>query len=168
MPKSLKVNLPPTWSDHSAENPNGPPTYLRDASDTPGPLQISWAWYNSGKEPNPTDQDLIELARRFESRVGGEVLSTTCGDCTIGRYGTAVFRAAEMPRIQVWLLSNGRDFVTVTHINPVEPDADEVAEAQSIVELLRIENTDEEPVQRKPSAGIVSTVRRFLGQNRKP
>jgi hypothetical protein len=166
MPKSLRINLPPTWSDHSAENPDGPPTYLRDSSDTPGPLQVSWAWYKSGKVPNPTDQDLIDLARASQKTFGGELLSTSSGACAIGRYGTVVLRTADMPRIQVWRLSNGRDIVTVTHICPVELEADEVAEAQLIVELLRIENRDEEPVQTKRSAGIVSSLLKLLGHDR--
>src|SRR5207237_5537853 len=70
MGNRLQMHLLPDWSDHSHENPDGPPTYLRDTSEVPGPLQVSWAWYESGEVPNPSDEDLISLAtgaqRSFE------------------------------------------------------------------------------------------------------
>src|SRR5688572_30273383 len=63
MADRLRVKLLPGWADYSDENPDGPPTFLRDTSASPGPLQVSCAWYESGAVPNPNDDDLIALAK---------------------------------------------------------------------------------------------------------
>ena len=137
MGNRLQVHLLPDWSDHSHENPDGPPTYLRDASDAPGPLQVSWAWYQSGEVPNPSHEDLISLAkgvqRSFDSP---ELVETGSGACALGRYGTAVFRCKDFGRVQAWYLSNGRDIITVTHIAGADVDPIEVREAQQIVRAV--------------------------------
>ena len=133
----VKVQLPNGWSDHSRENPG---TYLRDDSAVPGPLQVSVALYEGGEIPNPSEQDLVDMCRELGAQQNcGEALETGSGRCVFGNFGTAVFRTAEDPRIQLWRLSNGRDFVLVTHICPAEPDAKEVAEADQIVQSLTLE-----------------------------
>jgi hypothetical protein len=163
MDKRVKVNLLPGWTDYSYENPEGPPTFLRDASSESGPLQVSWAWYASGKEPNPTDEELIGLAKGFGKGFDEpELLETSSGKCAIGRYGTAVFRTKESARVQAWYLSNGRDFVTVTHIGVGQPEPEEVAGAQQIVEQLRIVEVAEQPQERDRRGGIGSLFRKLL------
>jgi len=42
--------------------------------------------------------------------------------------------------MQFWQLSNGRDFILVTYISPAEPDPQEVAEAQEIVDCLDLKD----------------------------
>ena len=54
--------------------------------------------------------------------------------------GSAIFRHREFPRMQFWQLSNGRDFILVTYISPAEPDPQEVAEAQEIVDCLDLKD----------------------------
>jgi len=165
MENRLCVQLLPDWSDHSHENPDGPPTYLRDTSADPGPLQVSWAWYESGEVPNPSDDDLISLAigvqKSFESP---QLNETRAGSCTIGRFGTAVFRCKDYGRVQAWYLSNGRDIITVTHIAGEDVDPIEVKEAQQIVEQLAIGRADNPPMQRAGAAGIFSGVRKWFGR----
>jgi hypothetical protein len=139
MPKRLQVSLLPEWADYSHTNPDGGPTFYRRGSEPDNPLQLSWAWYRGGKEPRPTDEALIRLSSRTFDRVDGfELRETAAGPCAIGRFGTAVARAAGLPRLQSWHLSNGLDFLMVTHVCGTEPTAAEVAEAQQIVAALVI------------------------------
>lgn len=158
------MNLVPGWSDFSHENPDGPPTFLRDASPSPGPLQISCAWHTSGDEPNPNDRDLIGLTEgagaSFEMP---KLLESYSGACAIGRFGTAVFRCKDAARVQAWYLSNGRDFINVTHICSEDVEPTEIREAQKIAEDLRIEPADEPSMQRSKAAGMLSRIGKWFG-----
>jgi hypothetical protein len=134
--KRLQVRLLPNWAQ--ADNPDGPVTFYRCDSGDSGSLQVSlYAEYMGGKVPNPSPDDLIELAQDHGQRHNaGELVGTHSGACDLGSFGAVVFRSAECPRFQLWYLSNGRDFVLATHICTVEPEAAEVFEAQQIVDML--------------------------------
>jgi hypothetical protein len=139
MSKRIRVTLPQGWSDYSHENPDGPPTYLRDDSDVPGPLQISAQWYAGGEVPDPSLDDLIKLAKAVgNSWDGQEVIETGGGQCAFGRFGTVVSRTTELARAQVWYLSNGRDFILATHFCSEQPDPLEIDEAREIVHRLGV------------------------------
>src|SRR5580765_642773 len=118
MAKHVTVTLLPNWVDVTDKDPDGPATFIRQNSKESGVLQMSCAWYEAGPQPRPTDDDLIEfalgIAKRFDNC---EVESSACGGCVVGRFGTVVFQSDEFHRGQVWVLSNGRDFVNVTLIN---------------------------------------------------
>lgn len=135
---NLKIKLLTGWSEHN--NPDGPPTYCRALSESPGALQVSWAEYKGGKPPNPSPAALIRMAQEFGQKDDdfGELVETSSGTCDFGTMGTAIFRSPEHPRIQLWFLSNGRDFIMVTHICTTVPDPIEVREAQEIVRMLKI------------------------------
>lgn len=136
----LNVRLPEGWADHSHENPDGPPTYLRDLSDEPGPLQISLTLYEGGEIPNPSEQTLVEMCRELgEQHALGRPTQENSGECAFGKFGTVIFRTSESPRIQFWRLSNGKDFVLATHVCSVEPEPVEVQEAEQIVKALTLE-----------------------------
>jgi hypothetical protein len=135
----LEIKLPEGWVDY--DNPDGPPTYCRESSESPGPLQISWAEHDGGAIPNPSVADLKLMAEEFGQTQGfGELVESSSGPCDFGTMGSAVFRSSEH-RIQVWQLSNGRDFILVTHICPLNPDPVEVSEAQEIVRTLMLRKT---------------------------
>jgi hypothetical protein len=135
----VSIKLPKGWSDHSKENLDGPPTYLRDQSCIPGPLQISFALYKGGVEPNPTVEDLQQFCEQFGAkRVRGELVESHFASCEFGAFGTAVFRSEEYPRFQIWQLSNGKDFIMITHICPTVPDPIEITEAQEIVDTATL------------------------------
>src|SRR5213594_1601429 len=137
MRQRLQVKLPKGWTDYSEENEGGP-TFIRDSSKDPGPLQVSWAEYQGGKVPNPSPANLEEMSRELGEQQGfGAMVESSNGECDFGRVGTAIFRSAEQ-RIQVWHLSNGKDFITVTHIGPATPDPDEIREAHEIVRTLTL------------------------------
>jgi hypothetical protein len=135
----IKVTLFEGWIDCSRDNPNGPPTYLRELSSVPGPFQISWADYTGGKVPNPTMADLEKFSCDAGKEQGwGEVVESSSGNCTFGIFGTTVFRSPELSRSQIWWLSNGKDFIFATHICPEQPDPVEVQEVQEIVRMLTV------------------------------
>ena len=139
MAKRPRVRLLPGWSDCSRENPIGPPTFLRVASDEPGPLQVSMAEHADGEVPDPSSEELESMARDSGGEMGlGDVVETASGDCAIGTYGTAVFHADGAPRVQLWYLTDGRELVMVTHICPGDPDPDEIAEADQIVRRITL------------------------------
>ena len=133
MAKRVQIRLLPSWT--SADNPGGPATFIRHASHDSGALQVSlMAEYTEGELPHPTPQDLVELAECHGARQdAGELVETDSGACQLGSFGTAVFQSSEYPRIQLWYLSNGYDFVLATHVCSTEPEAAEVKEAQQIV-----------------------------------
>lgn len=141
MRKRVTVRLLPGWSDYSHQNPEGPATFLRDTSKVPGPLQVSFVGYRAGEIPNASLQSLVNMASDMGDTLGAtEVVQTTSGDCAFGRFGSAVFRSAENPRMQVWYLSDGYDFILATHICGEEPDGSEVAEVEEIVKRLTVES----------------------------
>jgi len=138
MAKRLKISLLPEWLNISRENPDGPLTFIRDGLESPGVLQISvQAEYVGGKPPNPTVGDLISFARSLgERNEAGDVIEERSGSCAIGQYGTAIFRSQEYPHLQLWVLSNGLDFVLATFTCPVEPSPEELQDIEEIVSLV--------------------------------
>lgn len=109
MRKKIKVQLTDGWSDYSKENPDGPSLFLRDDSESPAPLQVSLTEYVAGEIPNPSEHDLVKLSEKTgNERDFGDLIETNSGDCAMGKYGTAIFKSNEYPRMQVWYLSNGR------------------------------------------------------------
>ena len=132
--------IPKGWAEF--ENRDGPATYCRDLSETPGPLQISRAEYLGGALPNPSEDDLKRMAEEFgQNHSFGELVESLSGPCEFGTMGSAIFRSTENPRIQIWHVSNGRDFIMVTHICPTAPDPVEVREAQEIVRTVTLGKT---------------------------
>jgi len=55
-----------------------------------------------------------------------------------GKLGSTVYRSSEFPRSQVWYLSDGKDFIMVTHICGEEPDPQELVEVDQIVHMLTL------------------------------
>lgn len=141
----LRIELPSTWAQH--DNPNGPVTYCRTASNAA--FQVSWAEYRGVKPlPEITADSLKQMAIRFgQKNEFGEIVESFSGACRFGSFGTVVFRSVRHPRIQVWFISNRRDHIMATHICDHEPDMDEVAEAQQIA--VSLELGPEQPAKSK-------------------
>ena len=138
MNQRLQIELPKGWVDYSKEKHDGPPTFVRDLSEEPGPLQISWAEYKGGVVPNPSAEDLQQMSREIgEQQDYGRLVESSSGECEFGRMGTATFQSTGQ-RVQLWHLSNGKDFIMATHIGPESPDPDEVREVQEIVRALTL------------------------------
>lgn len=135
MGKRLQVTLLDGWSDCSADNPDGPITYCCDLSEESGALQVSIAEYTGGPVPNPTEDDLVSLARG-EQQAGAQLIETLSGTGKMGRWGTAVFSSPKVGRAQYWYLSNGRDFILATLFG--SSDLHEISDAQKIVTSLNL------------------------------
>lgn len=141
MREIVKLTLPQGWVNVPADDSDGCATFLRESSECPGPLQISHLVYMDGELPCPSVQDLIEetsIRWGGEDNGFGDAVESYGGDCALGRFGTTVFRSEEYPRSQVWLLSNGKDKVLVTHLCPDAPGPQEVAEVDQIVRTLAV------------------------------
>lgn len=131
----LKIQLPSTW--YQDKDNDGPATFYRNNSSCA--LQVSWAENQGGSFSSPSGQDLIAFALNFGAQNGfGAVTETRDGICSFGAFGTAIFHSNEHPRIQLWILSNGRDFIFATHICDQPPLPEEISEAQSIAESLAL------------------------------
>ena len=131
----LRVELLPDWRDISLENLGGPPSFVRDSSDESGALQISiQALFAGGKTPDSSHEHLIRLAEGVALNTpDAKLRGRSSGVCSLGQYGTVLASRQDYSWFQVWVLSNGKDFVLATHISVDEPDEEEVNEASWIV-----------------------------------
>jgi hypothetical protein len=137
--KRLQVVLPEGWRDATNQNPNGGPTYVRTSVGIINALQLSQALYKSGKIPNPSETELIELAKGL-SRVlnNPRLISTKSGKCKFGLYGKAMFTTPDSPCSLSWCLSDGKNFIRATYICGVEPQESELFEVEKIVQMLAL------------------------------
>jgi hypothetical protein len=135
----LSIPLPPGSADDLAAGSPGRRTVYRTRSSNPGPLQVSLAVHRGGSEPRPSEERLREMAVGFgKHQRWGELQSSSTGECGFGRYGSAVFHSWR-DRIQVWMLSNGRDFIMATHVAGKDVEPAEVEEAEAIVRAIGVE-----------------------------
>jgi hypothetical protein len=126
----LRIRLRPGW--HPAENP-AIPTCKRTASADSGILQFSVAQFRPGTGPNATEQTLIAICEKLTSGVRGpRDVSSTSGTCDFGIYGTVAIHGDSPTRFQAWVVSNGQEFILVTHTCGSAPDPEEVREANEI------------------------------------
>jgi len=133
------INLPDGWKDCSEENPGGPPTFIRTASESPGVLQCSMELYAGGEKPQPDEDGLVKMAINVACEQDwGEFVKSDHGKCAFGIYGTAIFKSAKHNHMQVWYLSNGLDFILVTLISDSNASSQKALEAQNIVKKLNI------------------------------
>lgn len=140
MSKQLRIELPDDWADISDQNPDGPVTFVWDDEEAQGALQISTAEYASGKTPAPTEQSLVQFVTDFGlTHQWGDLAHVGSGRCTMGLYGTAIFRGngKESPGYcQLWMISNGSDFVFATFFASGAVSPKELADAQQIAEEI--------------------------------
>jgi hypothetical protein len=136
----LAVELPRGWLDVSHENPGGPSTFARDGDQASGALQLSvQAEYRGGVVPNPRAEDLVAFAEGVATKGGDtEVRGRSSGRCALGLYGTVLCRVPGYSWCQVWVLSNGTDFVLATHTCVEEPSEAEVNEASWVVKNVTL------------------------------
>ena len=134
MKPHLKVTLPPGWEDITHENPQGPQTFARSGDLATGVLQMSiQSIYESGPEPNATHGDLIQLSEHVAMIQEAKVLKRYSGHCKLGMFGCVIGKSSELPVIQIWTLTNGRDFVLATFLGTENPPIEESEQAERIV-----------------------------------
>ena len=89
--------------------------------------------------PVPKPEALEDIAGGFGlQRLYGDIVESSSGHCCFGSLGTAVFRSHECPRIQVWLLSNGKTLIWAIHVCHDAPDERELFEAKELVQALSL------------------------------
>lgn len=139
MPKrtTLQIRILPDWVNQ--KNEAGLDTLFRKTSEYPQPLQISYGIYKSGKIPDPSKDELLDMSRDVGLKKGFvEIIEIDSGDCLMGKYGSATFETIKFPRFQIWHLSNGKDFIFASHICEKEPTKEEVLESKIIVMNLNL------------------------------
>jgi hypothetical protein len=130
----FRIQLLPDWRETTPPGQPWPRVFYRQRGNTPGPLQVSFSLYRGGPEPRPTPAQLREMAIDFGTRQGfGELLTSGEFPYAFGVGGTAVFRSPKGERIQVWFLSDGRNFALATHFASGQAEPAEVEEAAQIV-----------------------------------
>jgi hypothetical protein len=140
MKKTLKVTLPPGWEDISHENPEGPATFVRSDENASGVLQLSiQSIYESGPEPNPTFADLIRLCEHIADLQEADVIERYSGECELGTFGRVIGKSEDLQQMQIWTLTNGRDFVLATFLCPEQPEDAEAIEAEMIVKGAQLQ-----------------------------
>lgn len=137
--KNIKVEIPVGWSDYAQNNPDGPATFIRDINNAHSVFQVSFAQYKDGEIPNPSQEDLVELAQNTGiDMLLGDMIDTSSGTCSFGAFGTAIFKSKENPHSQIWYLSDGHDFILATYICVEIPDNNELIEVQEIINRLYV------------------------------
>ncbi len=136
--KKFKLSLPKSWMDISDENPDGPPSFIRKESDeNPGVLQLSFAEYLSGEQPNPNYADLIQLSKEFDTGKEFDLLNTESGDCKYGIYGFAEFKNEEFPFVSVWHISDKKNLIFSTYICAEKQTESDINEVYQILKNIR-------------------------------
>ena len=133
----LKIKLYSGWNVVENEKVA---TYVRISSHESGTLQFSFAQHRAGPLQNVTDDLLLALCRKMAAKLpGGNVISERSGACNFGRFGTVVARGDSPKYFQVWVISNQREFILITHTCASEPDPAEILEANEIALLTSCE-----------------------------
>jgi hypothetical protein len=131
MAPRLKVKLHRGW--RQIDNPGALAAYVRGDSSNSGTLQFSIAQFRHGQLPSATEQTLIGICEKLTSGVRApKEVSSTSGKCEFGMFGSVVVKGDFPARLQVWVVSNQRELILITHTCEKEPDPEEVAEANDI------------------------------------
>jgi hypothetical protein len=125
----LKVEIPERWATEDE------PLSVRC-----GQNEIQVFFDNvSESTPLPAPEKLEDIAAGFGAEhLYGDVVESFSETCSFGKMGTAIFRSYECPRIQVWLLSNGKKLIWVIHVCRKAPDDRELSEARELVQALAL------------------------------
>ncbi len=136
--RSLEIKLPDSWKDISADNPNGPPTFIDDTIDDSGVLQISTAEFLSGRIPNPSLSDLIELSKNIGLKNEfGALQNEMSGKCDYGIFGYAQFSNPQFPYTSIWHVSDGRNFIFATFICSTVPNQQHIDHVKDILTSIK-------------------------------
>ncbi len=132
--KMLNINLPDGWEDISEDNPQGPPTFIDTTFGDSGVLQISTAEFLSGKIPNPSLTDLVDLSKNIGLKNEfGELQNEESGNCAYGTFGCAQFSSLKFPHISIWHISEGENFIFATFICSTVPTQKQVNDVKNIL-----------------------------------
>jgi len=135
--RELKIKLFKNWT--RVTDMAGPPAFKRTGLPNAGVLQFSHAEFKGGELAEPGEEKLLEVCRSLASKIKNVTHSSTqSGTCDFGKFGTLVVRAASPAYFQVWVLSDSRDFILVTHTCAQQPDPVEIFEAHEIATMTKL------------------------------
>lgn len=130
MKPNLKVQICPGWRE--SPKPGGPLTYLRGTGPDPSTLQFSAARRRSVPIGGVAER-LVAICQQATGGVKDRIeLSQSSGDCEFGVFGTVTVTGSSPAYMQAWVLSNGHDFILITHICDKPPDTQEIKEAEEM------------------------------------
>lgn len=118
------VGLASDWENGTDEltgGQGGPPFTLWRKQGPGGALQLTPLWYHGGKEPQPSEADLVRLVRGWGEQFGGELLDVTSFRAGPLRWATGSYREAPKegegePRFyRVWYGSDGVNIAYATY-----------------------------------------------------
>ena len=70
---------------------------------------------------------------------GRKSISKSSGECAFGKYGTVIAKGEAPEHVQIWMLSNKREFILITHTCASDPDPEEIEEASQIALMTSCE-----------------------------
>jgi hypothetical protein len=90
--------------------------------------------------PEANEELLTKLCERLTDKaLGRRDLSRSSGQCPFGLYGSVVVKGEKPAYLQVWVVSNRRDFILITHTCENEPSSHEMEEANQIALMTSYE-----------------------------
>ena len=128
----LDMEVNSSWE--KIEGVSSIPTFMRKGRGDENALQISWI---SIPKDKPVQMDVEEFAIEWAKSIGGVVQRTSNGAARYGKFGSAIFKAKEYPYCQVWMVSDGANFLSATFVCSHFPTNIELVEVQEMVLSLR-------------------------------
>jgi hypothetical protein len=133
----LHIKLLQGWVD--APDAKGKWTYTRTASKSSGTFQVTYALNNGYNQPLITSDMLLDMCRKMGNSVKeGRINSQEAGPCDFGTFATMQFHGRTPAHLQIWVLTNQKHFILVTHMCMAPPDPQEVTEADQMARALRL------------------------------
>jgi hypothetical protein len=101
-------------------------------------LQISAAEFLSGKIPNPSLTDLINLSKNIGLKNDfGDLQNEESGNCSYGIFGNVKFSSLRFPHISIWHISDGKNFIFATFICSKVPNQRQVKNVKYILTSIK-------------------------------
>jgi len=131
----VEVTAPPPWYDITDEVDNSP--YTLADSEGVGALQFSIALYQGGVVPNPSQEELRNMAMDFgKGRDLGDPLEECSFTIETLRGAGMSFRWAD-DFLRVWYVSDGKNLAFITYVCEWGEQYREILTCENIVKSLR-------------------------------
>jgi hypothetical protein len=149
IPLRLNIQLPDGWrqvtnTGYADSDINGGNFAVFQSGRSDDALTINWSESNGPIKSSP--DELKDAVVRFGLRNpsgnlsnSNELLNASSGSCSLGSYGTAIFRSAAFPRSQIWLMTDEKYYsIEGIYKCSKEPDPAEVREVQNMMSTVMV------------------------------
>lgn len=131
----FEIDAPDVWLDTTNYDRDEEPTTLAK-QDGVGALQFSIARYSGGRVPNPSSEDLLEMALQFGKSHGfGAAFNLTSQTGPLSVAAASYRDSGDF--IRVWYVSDGFSFAFVTYICLPGSESSELADYEAIVRSIQ-------------------------------